>query len=352
MLFQLRLSCFLLVSALCAVSVSAQQASSGSSQLSPNFINLDVVVTPKSSGPPLSDLQQQDFTVLDNKKPVPINSFRALNGRDTQFEIIIVVDDVNTGVEHVAFERSEIDKFFHLDGGHLAHPTALAFLTDSGMQVQDVFSTDGNQLSAALDHYEVGLHSIRRSTGIYGAAERFDLSLKALLQLADHESQRPGRKFIIWLSPGWPLLSGPGIDAQLTAKQRDEIYADAVRISTMLRQARITLYSIDPLGSSDFAGRAFRWEAYTKGLSKPYQAEGGNLALQVLAVQSGGLALTTGNDVTAFIEQCVADTHAFYELSIAPPIDDKPGTYHQLEIKVARQGTVARTRAGYYSQQQ
>jgi VWFA-related protein len=121
------------------------------------MIHLDVVVTPKS-GPPVTGLQQQDFTVLDNKKERPINSFRAIRGPDADVQIVLVIDDVNTGVEHVAYERSELDKFFKMDGGRLAHPIALAFLTDTGFKVQDSFSTDGNALSASLDQTLTALY--------------------------------------------------------------------------------------------------------------------------------------------------------------------------------------------------
>jgi VWFA-related protein len=338
----------LVVSLLGATAALCQQASPPTRPVN-DMIYLDVVVTPKS-GPPVSGLQQQDFTVLDNKNPVTLNSFQGIRGREAPIEVVLVIDDVNTGLEHVAYERSEIDKFLRADGGRLAHPMALAFLTDAGIKVQDSFSSDGNALSTSLDQYTVGLHSIARSSGIYGAAERFDLSLKALQELAEHEAARPGRKLIVWFSPGWPLFSGPAVEEQLNAKQQQQIFDHVVSLSTLLRQGHITLYSIDPLGTADFAGRSFRWESFVKGISKPSQADWGDVALQVIAVQSGGLALNTGNDINAFLQQCLADTQAYYELSFAPPVEQKPEQYHHLEIRVAKAGLVARSRQGYYSQ--
>lgn len=50
-------------------------------QLDTGVINLDVVVTPQS-GAPISGLEQRDFTILDNKVPQTITSFRALRGRE------------------------------------------------------------------------------------------------------------------------------------------------------------------------------------------------------------------------------------------------------------------------------
>lgn len=347
MFIDARFGFFLLISSLSFTAASAQQPSPPAQPV-PDLVYLDVVVTPKS-GPPVSGLQQQDFTVLDNKTPMALTSFQAFNGAQAPIHVIIVVDDVNTGVNNIAYERSEIDKFLRADAGHLAHPTAFAFLTDAGLQVQDEFSMDGNALSASLDKYDVGLHSIARGAGIYGAAERFQISLDALMQLTSRESGLPGRKIVLWVSPGWTLFSSPAVQQQLGSTQEAQIFRDIVRFSTLLRQASITLYSIDPLGTSDFGGRSFRWEMYVKGVSKPTQADPGDLALQVLATQSGGLAFTTGNDIASFFKQCLADTQAYYELSFAPSLDQKRDEYHHLEVHVDKPGLIARTRQGYYS---
>ncbi len=85
-----------------------------------------------------------------------------------------------------------------------------------------------------------------------------------------------------------------------------------------LRQARITLYSVDPLGSNEGVGRTSYYQDFLKGVSKPNQVNVGDLSLQVLAVQSGGLALASNNDVASLLQKCLADTEAYYELSFVP----------------------------------
>ncbi|HEY2545585.1 MAG TPA: VWA domain-containing protein, partial [Candidatus Acidoferrum sp.] len=311
-------------------------------------ITLDVVVTPKS-GAPVSGLQQQDFTLLDNKAVETITSFKAVDGRQAPIEVILVVDAVNTGQQSVAYEREQIDKFLRADGGHLAYPTTLAIFTDDGTKVQEGFSTDGNALSASLEKYTVGLRTITRSTGFYGADERLGLSLNALHELAVREAPRPGRKIILWVSPGWPILSGPNIE--LSAKQQDNLFAHIISLSTSLRQAGITLYSVDPLGTTDAGGfRTFYWESFLKGISKPSQVLPGNLALEVIATQSGGIALSSSNDVAQLLQRCVADAAAYYEITFDPPLGDQKHAYHQIEVRVGKPGLTARTRQGYYSQ--
>jgi VWFA-related protein len=342
-----RLNGLLVVTVLCAASASSQQASPPAQPAS-NTMHLDVVVAGKS-GPPVTGLGQQDFTVLDNNAPQTITSFQAVSGRQAPIEIVLVVDAVNTTYQTVAFERSQIDKFLQAEGGHLAYPVALAIFTDKNIEILGgEFSSDGKALSAALDREDVGLRSIQRSAGYYGAAERLDLSLKALGQLLAGETPRPGRKLVLWLSPGWPLLSGP--NTVLDSKQEQQIFGDIVSLSTKLRQARVTLYSINPLGNGESLTRALYYKDFLKAPSKPSQVNVGNLGLQVLAIQSGGLALNFSNDLVSSLQECLSDAAPYYEISFQPAPAERPNQYHRLEIKFAKSDLSARTRQGYYTQ--
>ena len=296
----------------------------------------------------MAGLQQQDFTLLLNKVAQPITSFAAKAGRDAPVEVILVLDAANTGYQTVAFARDQLKRFLLSDGGELAFPTTLAVLTDTGIEIQPGASRDGKVLSAALDKYAVALRSIPRSAGFYGAEERLDLSLKSIGQLTALEAAKPGRKLMVWISPGWPLLSGPRV--QLSQKEEDQLFGEVSTLSTQLRKARVTMYSVDPLGSSESLERTQYYKQFLKGVSKPSQVLPGDLGLQVLATQSGGLALTSSNDIAGLLKRTVDDGKAFYEISFDPPPADHPGEYHQIEVKVAKPGLVARTRMGYYSQ--
>jgi VWFA-related protein len=118
----------------------------------------------------------------------------------------------------------------------------------------------------------------------------------------------------------------------------------------VLRQARVTLYSVNPLGPGESVLRDLYYEEFLKGISKPNDVVFGDLGLQVLATQTGGLALTASNDITAQLQRCIADAEAYYELSFDPPPAEHPDEYHHLEIKMAKPGLTARTRQGYYAQ--
>lgn len=344
-----RVQLLLCATLLLATAMPAQQTASAppaSPHADTSEIMLDVVATPKS-GPPSAELRREDFTILDNKVPQPITAFKAMGGTDAPVHVLLLIDAVNTGYENIAYERSEIDKYLKANGGHLAYPTALAVFTDTSTQIQQGYSTDGNGLSKDLDTFTIGLRDIRRSAGFYGAAERFDLSIRALDQLAAREASVPGRKLVLWISPGWPLLSGPGV--QLDAKEQRQLFANIVGISHALRQSRITLYSLDSYGANESLARADYYQSFVKGVSKPSQVDIGDLSLQALAVQSGGLALNT-TGVQKMIQQCVADAGAYYELAYRPLATEAPTDYHHIEVKLTQSGLTPRTRQGYYTQ--
>src|ERR1700734_3047754 len=86
-----RLAFTFLASMLLIPQAWSQQQTDQAIQPGDSRIYLDVVVTPKS-GPPVSGLQQQDFTILDNKVRQPIASFHALGGSDAPVEGVLVVD--------------------------------------------------------------------------------------------------------------------------------------------------------------------------------------------------------------------------------------------------------------------
>jgi VWFA-related protein len=310
------------------------------------LIHLDVVVTGKS-GDPVDVLQAGDFSVLDNKVALAVTKFQARGGGDEPVYVTLLIDDVNASYQMVAQERDQLDRFLLANGGKLAHPTTLAIFTDEGTQIQHAFATDGKAMAAMLDQTTVGLKSLPIHNGAFGADERMEKSISALRLLLAKEAGLPGRKLILWVSPGWPLLSGPGIE--LDGRQEEQIFREVVGLSTEMRRDRITLDDVNPVGPSEGLMQSFYYQDYLKGVSKPSQAQLADLGLQVLAEQSGGLVLNGNNDLAAMVEKCVADAKSYYEISFQGSMDEKT-VYHKVEVKVDKPGLVARTRQGYYAE--
>jgi VWFA-related protein len=313
----------------------------------PKNILLNVVVAPKS-GTPVSGLQKQDFALADNKGPQTIKSFRAVTAAQEPVSVILLIDAVNTDFDRVSYVREQVMKFLRQDNGKLSHPTSIAVLTDKGTQIEKGFSTDGNALSGSLDHYTIGLRQISRSAGFWGAQDRLNISLTAVRQLMAYGATIPGRKVLLWVSPGWPLLSGPGIN--LGAKEQQQIFGEVVGFSQQLQQANMTLYSINPLGPNESLVRQDYYQVFVKGVSKSNQTNLADLSIQVLSIQSGGLTLNGSNDMIGSIEKCLADANAWYEITFDPAVAEQPNEYHHIEVQVDKPGLLARTRQGYYAQ--
>ena len=330
-------------SAKLVLSVTLLTAFALPAQPAPGAIDLNIVVT-SASGPPVGDLQQSDFTVLDNKVPQHITSFKVLGPRDP-VHVTVVIDAVNVPYTNLAYQRDQVKKFLLANGGELGAPTQLAFFTDRGIQVQGGFSTDGKELNTTLSQQDIGLRDIRRSSQ-YELWDRLNLSLTGLRTLAAHEALLPGRKMILWVSPGWPLLSGPGI--QLNAKQQDQLFANVVEISTALRQTQVVLYNINPFGAGENVLRSNYYEDFLKPVTKPGQVQLADLSLQVLAVQSGGLALMGSNDTAGLLERGAADARASYQVTYVPTAADSKDRYHRIQVLLSKPGLTARTRQGYY----
>jgi VWFA-related protein len=315
-------------------------------------MELDVVVTDKA-GHPVSGLQQSDFTLLDDKQPAPIQSFRAINSADPSSnptQVILLVDEANAPFSAVSTEREQLQKFLLQNQGHLPFPVSILFFTDTGLQTLNKPTSDGNALNDQLKQKQGQLRSISRSQGFYGAAERMQISIQGLHTVAAAAANMPGRKLLVWISPGWPILDNP--DVYVSDKEQKSFFGAIVELSDLLRQSRSTLYSVDPLGTADAGAiRTVEWQSFVKPVRNAKHANPANLALQAIAIQTGGEVLYGSNDVAGEISKFVEDGTAWYALTFDPQHADAPDTWHDLEVKLDKEGLKVRTRNGYYANQ-
>ena len=316
-------------------------------QIDDHRISIDAQVTDKQ-GHAIHGLTVEDFKLLDNKQPAKILDFRETDARTSTTDpvsVVIVVDMINTGFQVVAREREQLGEFLKQDGGRLGHPTSIAILTEKGLKLEKVSTTDGNALLTSLNGANSDLRIEGRDTGIYGAADRLEWSLGQLSQLAAFEATKPGRKLAFFISPGWPLLSWAGLDA--TTKERQWTFKSIVDLTNGLREARVVLYTINPfeIGRTN----TFYYQNYLKGVSKVNDAEYADLGLQVLATHTGGQVFVTGMDIKGELNQAVRDANSFYTVVFEKPPADRPNEYHDLHLDVDKPATVVRTTSGYYA---
>jgi VWFA-related protein len=311
-------------------------------------IHLGVVVNDKS-GKPISGLELNDFTLLDNGSPSKILSFHAVDTPTEEpkepVQAILVLDSANLSFSTVSQEREEIDRFLRSNGGKLLIPTSVFMVSDIGVKLLAQPSLDGNSVATQLDQASSGLRSITRASGGNGAIERLELSIQSLDSLVRIETGKPGRKLLVWIGDGWPLLNGPSFS--MSSKAEQQLFGEVVRMSTSLREARINVYSVT---EGFFGPRTNLYQDFVKGVKLSRQVNPGNLSVKVFAVQSGGRVLSPSNDLAGEFAKCVEDAAPYYTISFDPPHPDKPDEYHDLKVQIAKPGLTARTSTGYYDQ--
>jgi VWFA-related protein len=298
----------------------------------------------------VTKLQKSDFTILDDNRPQPIVSFAAASGRtaDPPAEIVLVLDTMNTSFQQVATIRQGVVKFLRQNGGHLELPVSAIFVTDTGVKGSHA-TRDGNELAADIEKLPTPVHVVTSAQGMDGAVVRFEKSVDTLTQITQYETAKPGRKLMLWMSGGWPLLASQLV--HMDARNQNNFFRSIVDLSTGLREAHATLYGIIPLDwDRGIELHPIEYEEFLKGVSVPKEATSGNLSLQVLAERSGGRAIGPSGDIYRDIQRCAADANEYYELSFDSIPAPRADVYHELRVAVNRPGVKVRTINGYYAQ--
>lgn len=322
----------------------------------PAPVTLHVTVTDKS-GRLVSGLQKSDFTLLDNRRSVPIQEF-APSSASQQPLVVLVVDQVNTPgggsggnfgtFRNLSIAQTQIGKFLGGYQSHLPFPVSLVFLTDSGIS-QIKPTQDGASLSAALHDHKPELQAISNTAGINSQGNLFAISLNDLQSILTYEASVPQRKLIVWIGSGWPVLDNPSIT--LSVKQQKMFFQEIVTISNLLRTTGTTVYFVDPEGNTDVGtANTVLWQNYLKPVTRFSRAVPGSLALQVIAKQSGGLLRFGGNNVAQEVSACTEDASGGYDITFQPQASPQPNTWHSLEVRLSRRNLKARTLDGYYAQ--
>lgn len=319
-------------------------------------LKLDVVVR-DAADKPVAGLEPWDFSLVDNGKPQKILSFHGFNDTTVKpeqpVEVILLLDMANLPFSQVAFVRQEVDQFLHENRGQLKQPTSLIVLTSAGIRVQPRPSVDGNALAGIVKQLSGNISTINPAMGGEGLMERFQLSVRQLEMIAENEVPKPGRKLLIWVGPGWPLLNRSALGFY-SEKDQKRFFDGIVELSNQLRNARMVVDSVAPANGGaegTDTNYALLYQNFLKPVRTWHDADAGNLALKVLVTQTGGLILGPDNDLAGQIDRCVADANGFYRVSFNPPAAEHADEFHQLKVTVDKPGMTVRTNTGYYSEQ-
>ncbi len=332
-----------------------QQNANGSYTIRTNarLVVLDVVVSDKK-GNVVTDLKREDFHVTEAGEAQTIQNFEEAGAHRLAPDLtinstgeldkvaprapvnIILLDEFNTRFEDMAFARYSLKKYLEKQPDKLTMPTMLIELSMKNYSVLKDYTQDKQAVIDALDH-----HFVAYPWQVHGGqwvSERYSTAFGTLIRVAEAVVGHPGHKNMIWIGRGFPSinLSNVPIDQQT---RLNNIVQDTVN---QLRDARVTLYSIDPAGVMIDAG--------TYGSAAEFNDPlGGNYQFSALAKATGGKSLYGRNDVDAEIGTSIVDGASFYTMTYRPTDTSMdPQKFRKIKVTVDRPGLVATTREGYY----
>lgn len=320
------------------------------------LVILDVVVT-DAKGNVVTGLTKKDFRVTESDQPqnilnfeaagahanditAPINSTADLDRVAPRTPVnILLLDEFNTRFEDMAFARYSLKKLLERQPDTLATPTMLIAVNLQSLSVLVDYTQNKAALITALDHHLVAFPWQVHQGG--WLAERYGVAFNTLMRVSQAVIGHQGHKNMIWIGRGFPPLNFSNV-ALDTANRVDNAVQECVNA---LRDARVTLYTVDPAGLTASPGGGYGSDA---AFDDPF---GGNYQFSKLAVATGGKTFYGRNDVDVEIGTGVRDGASFYTLTYRPDNNvADPQKFRRIRIALNQPNLKATTREGYYIQ--
>ena len=328
-----------------------------------------------ASGKPYYELRQADFTVYDNSQTRNLVTFRSIEGAAGGAHVILVLDAVNNFTKRVRYFAKEIERYLKEGNGPLPVPVSIGLFSgfsidkgnpsrDRGALLADLKSrtaelratgciTTQDRPADMIAPYTAGAYgSIRESAQeLMCKNDRFVQSINALSELARKEVDEPGRVILIWLGPGWPMLTDKDFTPD-PPELKHNFFERLVSLSIALREAQIMIDAVaSPDDSINPQTPDIHDFKFFVGISNADQVSAAHMGLHPLAHQTGGRILAETKDVAGQIRQCMTDAESYYVLTFDSPPAADFGEYHTLAVKVDKPGLDVRTNTLYYAEQ-
>ena len=388
-----------------------------------NLVNVDVYVT-DDEGEPVRGLTADDFEVYEQKRLQKITNFYAVDDNQVVARSSGPATEVAPEAGETAGETAEVaepeplpeDEQLHLvvyiDNYNLMPFNRRRVLIDVRSFLRDM-TRPGDRVM--LVSYDRSLHVRRNFTGdvktvvealfeldeisaqgVHQASERRDVlqriresdsgnqaiiwakqyaesvrndlefSIDAMKDIVTSLAGIPGRKAILYVSDGLPMIPGEDVFYYINQKFSDSPgvltqmfqYDTSRRFEELVAQAnanRVSFYTIDAAGlrvnssaSAEVAGGedtslaggiAFIDSIRTQNLQSP---------IQMIAERTGGTAIINRNRVRTALDRVAQDFRSYYSLGYSPA-HSGDGRYYDVEVKLkdAPRGWTVRHRAGY-----
>ena len=317
------------------------------------LVILDAVVV-DAKGNVVTDLKKEEFHVTEEnavqkitnfygpgfftpKPDLSIDSTADLDRAAKQAPVnIVVLDEFNTRFEDMAFARYSLKKFLEKQPDKLSTPTMLCAVDVQHFTVLHDYTQDKDALISALDHHFAAYPW--QAHQFAWIAERYATAFATLSRVAEASVGHPGHKNMIWIGRGLPTVNR----GSFAVDDQQRIQSVVQRTVNELRDARVTLYTIDPAGVMIDPG------AYGMA-AQLYSPFGGDPDFEQLAIATGGRGLHGRNDVDVEIGTAVRGGSDLYSFSYRPTDEVQDYTkFRRIKVTVDRPGLTVYTRQGYY----
>ncbi len=391
-------------------------------QVAVDIVNVEVYVTDKE-GNPVGGLTRDDFSVTEDGRPVElINFYRVTGGRPApdssaavevpqekapptplprlprpsaelavpesqRLHLIIYVDNFNIHPlnRNRVFRRlreflsdtihhgdevmvASYDRSLHIrqpftGASEVANGVLLELEGLSGMAIE----RESERSDALKEIYETdSLHKAQFRAKQFAENQYHEVrtAIDALREMLDSLAGLPGRKMLLHVSDGLPMVPGQDLYQAIQQKFADisalgEAFSrDLSRPYTELiayaNSSRISFYTIDAGGLRTRSGMAAENAAVNTMQPTNFMAVDGVRAsnlqgtLRMMANRTGGLAILNTNDVTAGLERIASDFGNYYSLGYRAPTFER-GRYHKIDVRLRNEikGWRIRHREGY-----
>lgn len=248
------------------------------------LVQLSVVVHDKQ-GNPITGLTKDDFVILDDKKPQPIQSFSVQTNQASNLPeqelpadtytnrmearggappnlTIILLDALNTSFMDKAFVKYRLVKYLRTIH---PHDRIALYALGSRLLVLHDFTADASSLLASLERFKDDIapgfdlpdvaqagNPLKKLGGVsadmvrmQGAVSTVQITVEALREIADHVRALAGRKNLIWLSGSFPF-SISSENMRIGTYGEHIVFATEIElVARALSDANVSIYPVD-----------------------------------------------------------------------------------------------------------
>src|SRR5208282_2292226 len=193
----------------------------------------------------------------------------------------------------------------------------------------------------------------------YQTTDRILRTTDALEAIAAHVASLPGRKNLLWVSSGFPLMIGYDMDQSMvraTGLDSRMFLEEVDRAGRALNDANVAVYPVD----------AHRLTSNLTAITTPYvnpsssrvpstraatitPNRSGVETMENIAARTGGVAYHDTNDLSAALRSAMNDARLVYTLAYTPSHNEWDSKFRKIKVETRRSGVHLRFRNGYFA---